>query len=220
MILIQNFYYNKNREKEFSYCLDKNIANKYINIIALVIYENDIISQEYINENYAQYDKVDVIFTPYERPTFNELFVIANGYGLKNDQIILANLDIFFDNTLEKLKSSNVLDENVICLTRWEFNGNNISKYIGWDYSQDVWMWKTPLNTQNMDCDFELGKPGCDNRIAYEFSKDYNVINPCKTIRANHYHVSQYRTYIPGDMKETIPEPYLRVTPTYLKEHI
>ena len=34
--------------------------------------------------------------------------------------------------------------------------------------SQDAWMWKSPLPPALSDIDFKLGKPGCDNRFAYE----------------------------------------------------
>lgn len=59
--------------------------------------------------------------------------------------------------------------------------------------------------------DFQLGKPGCDNRIAYLF-KDAGLlpINPCKKIKSYHYHSSGFRTYT---QKERIPRPYLLVPP-------
>ena len=33
---------------------------------------------------------------------------------------------------------------------------------------QDAWIWRAPMPPDICDIDFKLGKPGCDNRFAYE----------------------------------------------------
>jgi hypothetical protein len=215
MILIQNFYLNDHRYDEILFCLEQNIKNDLFSKIFLFIDSKLDIPSKYRN------DKIHYLII--ERPTFYEMFQHINrliGTSLKkiseNDIFVMANTDIFFDKTLNKLNEFDKWGDHVMALTRWEFDGNKHSRYIGWDYSQDVWAWQGRLNLEGMECDFPMGKPGCDNRLAFELSKNYNVINPCKTVRCHHYHLNRYRGYTPGDPKETIPEPYLRVSPTEL----
>ena len=147
----------------------------------------------------------------WERPTYDQIFEECNKTFTNGEIIILANNDIFFDNTLELVKNFDKWDNYVMALTRWEFDGSQKSYYLDWDHSQDVWIWKSPLNIENIEGNFSLGIQGCDNRIAYELSKNYDVINPCKTIRCHHFHTSQYRTYRMGDLSQTVPEPHVRV---------
>jgi sulfite reductase alpha subunit-like flavoprotein len=215
MILIQNFYLNNHREDEILFCLEQNNKNDLVTKIILFIDPDLNLPIKYRNNK--------LYYIIRSRPTFYEMFKYVNGMIdntlielSENNVFILANTDIFFDNTLNYLNTYDKWGGNVMALTRWEFDGNKHSRYIGWDYSQDVWVWRGKLNLEGMECDFPMGKPGCDNRLAFELSKNYNVINPCKTIRCHHYHLDRYRGYTPGDPKETIPEPYLRVEPIEL----
>ena len=76
--------------------------------------------------------------------------------------------------------------------------------------SQDVWAFKAPL--PKVDAKFLMGKPGCDNRIAYEFRRaGLRVNNPAYSIMAAHLHMSQKRNYTHG--KDTVPGPYALVVP-------
>lgn len=200
------------RRKEILKCLELNCKNKYIDEIYLFLDSMDTFPDDisFQNQNKIKF-KVG-----YEKPTFNEMFKILNSL-YRDNIIILANLDVFFDKTLQYVKEFENWENTVMAITRWEYDGMGSSRYIGWDYSQDSWCWRSPLNLDDMDCEFTMGNPGCDNRLAYELGKNYNVINPCKTIRCNHYHVSNYRTYTPGDLKQTIDPPHVRVKPISLK---
>lgn len=211
--LILNFYLNEHRKEEILFCLDKNLQNENINRIILFVdkyYDIPI--------KYRENEKI-AFFDGYNRPTFKTIFKYINFYMTNSwhddDIFILSNCDIFFDDTLKLINPEN-LNDAVYALTRWEFDGKTSSRYIGWDYSQDSWIWKGRMKLENIEVDFSLGKPGCDNRLAYELSKSYKVINPCKSIRSHHYHINPYRGYRPGDVNGTIPEPYLCVVPTKL----
>eukprot|EP00697_Spironema_sp_BW2_P001966 gnl/Spiro4/12637_TR6682_c0_g2_i1.p3 gnl/Spiro4/12637_TR6682_c0_g2~~gnl/Spiro4/12637_TR6682_c0_g2_i1.p3 ORF type:complete len:109 (+),score=0.73 gnl/Spiro4/12637_TR6682_c0_g2_i1:617-943(+) len=77
--------------------------------------------------------------------------------------------------------------------------------------SQDSWIFLAPLPF--VDCDFQLGKPGCDNRIAFEFQRaGLRVSNPCLSIVCKHLHASAIRNYVHG--ADTIIGQYLPVPPT------
>ena len=51
-----------------------------------------------------------------------------------------------------------------------------------------------------VDGSYCLGRPGCDNRIAFEFNKaGYRLSNPSKTIQAIHLHTVNIRSYTQDD---------------------
>ena len=64
--------------------------------------------------------------------------------------------------------------------------------------------------------DFNLGIPGCDNRIAWElYRAGYKLINPASKIKSYHYHPSDLHNYHDetGEVKAYcyIAKPYLFV---------
>ncbi|WPT11388.1 hypothetical protein PSENEW3n2_00000826 [Picochlorum sp. SENEW3] len=68
------------------------------------------------------------------------------------------------------------------------------------------------LNNNNLT----LGKPGIDNRLAYELLKaGYQVSNPSKSITSWHVHGTNIRDYSHLDV---VPPPYAIVYPTTLEE--
>ena len=38
-------------------------------------------------------------------------------------------------------------------------------------HTQDAWVWRAPLPSSLAEIDFKLGKPGCDDRFAYELRR-------------------------------------------------
>lgn len=216
-ILVQNLYRNLHRVNELNFCLEKNLKNKYFDAFYFFIHERDesyykwLIKKQFNFKGVYQFSIIEQ-----DRITFQTIFSDINVYNT-NDIWIIANSDIFFDDTISKIDFID-LEQHTLALTRWEFNGKDQSRYIGWDYSQDVWVLKSPIKIDMRNLDFHMGKPGCDNRLAYEFSRNYKVINPCKSIRCHHYHISNYRNYTPGDISDTVPEPYLTVKPIKLNE--
>ena len=100
----------------------------------------------------------------------------------------------------------------VLCLARHDVSEDGALQFDSHvaTLSQDVWAFKPPL--PKVDAKFLMGKPGCDNRIAYEFRKaGLRVNNPAYRIMAAHLHMSQKRNYTHG--KDTVPGPYALVVP-------
>lgn len=133
-----------------------------------------------------------------ERPTFQDFFDYCNS-NFYNEVVILSNADIFFDETIRKLKEID-FGLHFVCLSRWEFESSE-NVYIRDDevcsFSQDVWVFKTPtgINFAN----FSMGIPRCDGRIAFLSNTfGYKPINPCKTIKCLHRHSSEIRNYVCG----------------------
>ena len=101
---------------------------------------------------------------------------------------------------------------SVLCLSRHDVCDDGALQFDSHvaTLSQDVWAFKAPL--PKVDAKFLMGKPGCDNRIAYEFRRaGLRVNNPAYSIMAAHLHMSQKRNYTHG--KDTVPGPYALVVP-------
>lgn len=188
MILTSDYYISKNkkRQEEYEYCINK-------------VLENDMITKiVYFTQGEVKHKHEKITFVKTEkRPTYEDFFNYFND-NHKNEVIILSNLDIYFDDTLNLVNNID-MNNTILALTRYDlknkewvlYNENNVAQA-----SQDTWIFKTPVDVYNMSCKFTLGIPGCDNRIAFEFKKlDYKVINNSLSIKTYHKHESNHRTW-------------------------
>ena len=204
---------NHTRDAEYKACINENIKNELIDEIFVFISDNSILD--------IQSQKLRIINLS-ERPTFKYLFEYCNN-NLNGQICIIANTDIFFDNSLSYLLNSN-LEKTFISLTRWDlffdqnqwqaqfynhlFRGGPATTGM---LSQDSWIFLSPIKIDDRT-NFLMGKPGCDNRIIQILHENgYNVKNPSMRIITKHLHISNYRTYNNTDM---VLGPYLLVEPT------
>jgi hypothetical protein len=136
-----------------------------------------------------------------------------------NGYIVIANSDIFFDNSLQNniRKTSLATEKSMYALLRFEFNEKKLRdcKLFGpRPDSQDTWIFHTnfkPNDVQMLCCNFLLGVPGCDNSITYLFNKfGYKIYNEPYIIKTYHYHMDSTRNY---DNSHRIQPPYLLVNP-------
>lgn len=189
MNLIIQYYNDKNleRQKEYDFCLEKNLNNPAIKKIYNIFEKETIIPEKFINHEKMinvpfDYSKNGNI---YGRITFKYVFEFAKKNIEKNEIICIVNLDIFFDNSNEwKNIRKDFFDynyRNVLCLSRYEFNWNNTyySEKSQWGgASSDAWIF---LNSNNdyKDCNFAIGNsPGCDGAICKRFyNNNYIVYN-------------------------------------------
>jgi len=220
MILLTGFYHDPDprRRRELLECIKRNAANEWIDEVRVFI--EDATPPETIS---ADQGKVRLIPLG-RRVTYRFLFDYANE-NLNGQTVLVANADIFFDETLACLHSYD-LSGKLLCLSRWDVRPNGSLEFFEHSFSQDAWIFKSPLPAIN--CDFYLGKPACDNRLAWEAEHaGLRVINPARSIRACHLHVTEVRRYsererLPGPVKgvpaialET-PYPSERGTPPAL----
>lgn len=139
------------------------------------------------------------------RATFGDMFRIACEQ-FPGRKIILSNADIYFNETLFALESYD-LTNKILALTRWNVLDDNsllLQDFPGKGahnpFSQDTWIFKSPLFVANADTIF-LGTASCDcgfNFIAKQ-TKHITVINPCLTIQCCHLHKSNIRHYCTSD---------------------
>lgn len=194
-LYIQYFTHkNEQRKKEIDYCLKKNIQNKNLDKIYIVL-ENEFDKKDWMNS-----DKT--IFINYnKRSTFKNLIEISNTYTTDDDINIITNSDIFFDDSLSLLKS-NDLNNKFVALTRWNVDVQNGKSFLfNVNCSQDTWVWKGVIDLTKVDLDYYLGIPGCDNAICGEFHEiGYKVINPSLVLKSHHLHAEISRSYTDNDV--------------------
>ena len=177
---------NHDRKKELLYCLEKNTKNDLIDNIIIV------------NRD--------------ERSTYGDFFRAMKPY--KEDVNIIANSDIYFDKTVEL--ANKIKKNECYALTRWELHEGTIMSFNDRhgrpsppQWSQDAWIFRGTINPQSFDSviavasnrqsvsiPFQLGIPGCDNKIAALLrEKGLDVTNPSLSIRAIHFHKNSSRSY-------------------------
>lgn len=169
------------RQKEIDTCLRENLLNPHIAVVHLLTEEQFDLSGLPCPEKICQ----TVIG---KRLTYERAFHYANDWP-RPVIWILANADIYFDDSLRFLHDAD-LTNTVFALTRHDVQRDGSIKMVPCEYAhgcQDVWVFTPPLPPDSMHTQFYLGIPGCDNRIVYELIlAGYNVINPSLTITARH----------------------------------
>lgn len=224
IILLTEFFEHREVERraELLECLMLNIQNPDISEIWLLAEE-----QLMLPEHISLFSKVKKIAVD-GRALFSHFFAAINSYHEKDTIYIVANLDIYFDETLRKLSK---LDWNdlFVCLSRWNLEGycgtpggkpllNNKLQLNPAD-SHDCWITsgqvKEDLVRSSM---FSMGIPGCDGKLCYLMQQSgYRTINPCEDIISYHKHLTGgylgHRTY---SERERIRAPYGKVPATKL----
>jgi hypothetical protein len=191
---------NKNRQKEYDICLHHNLRQDFI-VRVIVFICDDSELPEWANDA--------TIVRCENRPTYND-FISYCDNNLTGEICILANGDIMFEKSLEQINKEN-LENKFLALSRWDYQPNNTITHFDWDFSQDCWIFLSPMNNFTGG-NYTMGLPGCDNRITHEVeSHGLRVLNPSKLIRTIHLHTSQHRTYKTSD---TVKGDYLFVSST------
>lgn len=178
------------RQKEIDLCIQKNIQNPLISSVILLA------------DNYSEvpftHEKVSVEYVNYT-PTYDDWLQRANS---KVDTIaILCNSDIYFDESIQLVHEVLQTPDTFLCLTRYDVKvTGDIVLYADSHWSQDVWAYSTSSKILNsklcQNFQVPLGKPRCDNKIAYLFAiNGWKIVNACKFIRSYHVHETQERTY-------------------------
>lgn len=202
--------YNETIEKrydEYLFCLRTNLDNAAIKQVH-ILYDTSKEKKElitFLNQlQQIQGSSLKPVIITYtrDRQSFKDFFDIANQL-YPHENVIIANADIYFDETLLLLDGYD-LNGKLLALTRWEPypRRGSIWKHccvpnqpLSSD-SQDAWILRTPINIKNAN--IKMGTIGCDPNIAYEAEESgLQVSNPCLTIKSYHLHHSLVRHYNP-----------------------
>ena len=167
-------------QEDLTTALIKNLANPHISEVIMLTETKFDFSAIPFSE------KVNQVIIG-ERLTFRTAFQVANNY-YSSRNVIVANADIYFDNSLGRLVSAD-LNHTLIALLKWSDQGNALSIKLRTD-SQDSWIFRSPLPGPLVDqANFVLGAPRCDNRLASLFREfNYEVINPAFAIHSVELH--------------------------------
>lgn len=155
-------------------------------------------------KNTNVFDTINCIAEKDHRTTYQDLFDFINQKTQPNDINIVANSDIYFDDTIKNCDK--ITKDECYALTRYNIiKGEAI--FEDTPGSQDCWIFKGKIKKGNFD--IPMGIPGCDNRIAHELKEaGYRVYNPSKIIKSYHIHNTP-KSYT--NKTERIPPPYYLV---------
>lgn len=150
-----------------------------------------------------------------KRPTYQDMFDIAEKMFPENELKIVANGDIYFQDEDVRLLKATSHKDRVVALSRWDLTDSGIRHHAQRD-SQDAWVFLGNVRKGNYN--YPVGFLGCDNRLAHELTAaGYEVVNPSKTIRSYHLHRTNIRTYTRNE-SYVVPPPYHFIKPTYIGE--
>jgi hypothetical protein len=205
--LIQQYFKHSlpRRSREISTCLERNLANPYIDHV-LLLNETDAL-------DLPTHPKL-VTRTIGHRLRYLDVFVAIRELP-SNTIVLFANSDIYFDETLRDLWSISLQEQRLfLALLRWE--GEPATLFGPRADSQDAWIVAketVDFEPTEEEFGFPFGKPGCDNAITLAMMrKKCLVVNPAYTIKTYHLHTSNIRNY---DSHDVLYKPaYLYVDPT------
>ena len=157
--LIVTLYNEKNPERleEYKLCLEKNFSNPSIAKICIVYDtssddESNLLYCFLHHSLYPRFPHIIIVNVP-SRPSFKQLFEVANTMFTERNTII-ANGDIYFDETLSGLKTFD-FSNTVVALTRRNLTKNNelesqlymleTGEMSPCYMSYDAWMFRTPF---------------------------------------------------------------------------
>jgi hypothetical protein len=212
MILIVQYPLTGKEERvmEYTACLQLNLDNPYIHR-AVVFIE----SREQLDRLPWHYSELLFRLLP-RRMTYADA---VNEAALWPGEVcIIANADIAFDESLSYVTERKLVD-TVICLSRQDMVSRIFRGEPAARVSQDAWIFVAPLRNRHlMNLMFELGRPGCDNRVAHEFGLAYKLVNPARIVKCHHHHggirAGTFKEGAgpvdePGNMeRDRIPRPY------------
>lgn len=198
---------NVHRQLELEECFRRNLNNPFFDKICLWQYSGSALSAE---------TKL-VVRQENRQADFNDFFEWINAVSQPDDIAIIANTDIWFDETIGLAQA--IKPDQCFVLLRMEKDGKHfVAPLTGqprWD-AQDAWIFRAPVRA--VSADFGLGSPRNDNALAYRLRQaGYDVRNPALDIHIHHLHDSDIRR--PTYNHVRIPPPWLHVEPGNI-EHI
>lgn len=195
MHLLMQYYNdsNKDRQQEIDFCVQANLENPHIIQVHNLVEENTVVPSWLSNHEKYIECKVDRWLT------YKIAFDYANE-NLPQQVVALTNADIFFDHSSKWEEVKPLIDSGIVlCISRHEFDGVGTAKKdellqkLAFANCQDTWIWRSPLKVDN--CDFMMGRLGCDNAIADRIKKSgYVPVNSPNQFKTFHFDVCRGKT--------------------------
>lgn len=177
------------RQDELNRCLENNANNELIARIILLIDDD---STPPVKSSKITVERVET------RATYLDWFTVSEKFKLTG-AVILANSDIYFDETVEFVHEAIASPLSLMALSRWEVIDGSFELHANPQWSQDCWAYRPVLGiSQEIKnrLGFPLGVPRCDSKLSYVFATHgWCVKNPCNFIKSFHLHETDQRHY-------------------------
>ena len=146
-----------------------------------------------------------------QRPKYIDFIDWANELVTEsNDTTVICNSDISFDKSIGACSRA-LRPNECAALARWDLVKDGPPKLYYTPYAQDAWIFSGKI--RDIECNFNIGVSGCDNRFMHElFKAGYNVINPALSIKSYHRHDAPTRKY-GDDSTKSVGPPYKGMYP-------
>lgn len=205
-LLVQLFKPKSGRRwRELCTALRRNAENPFVHRLH-IMQEEDVVAEAWSQWPANLKEKLVVIPPASDRLTYRTALTYLEALP-ECDFAAFANADIYFDQTLRELWSTNFKD-TCLALLRYEVKSGQDeadAKLFGpRDDSQDAWIFRVydlkRHGAHQWPLTFALGQAGCDNAFAGELvRRRWRVANPCMSIKAFHLHESAVRSYREDD---------------------
>jgi hypothetical protein len=140
------------------------------------------------------------------RPLYEDYFRWINELACPDDISIIANTDIWFDNSIGVVARALRKDE-CFALARWDGDGLRDR-----NDSQDSWIFRGKV--KDVVGNFPSGVPRCDGRILYELqTAGYRVRNPAFSVKTHHVHAGERAEYPKENLPHFVAPPYRYLWP-------
>ena len=150
------------------------------------------------------------------RPRFCDFFEITNCMREEGTRFIIANSDIYFNETLSLLDSVS-LDNTIVLLTRWDLCRDGTLAFDNNYNCQDAWIYSGSMPPELGR--FPIGQHGCDNRLLFELGEHrFRLVNPSLCVQSVHVHMSALRPYLADPNYQYVPPPYRFSLPAGLSD--
>ncbi len=180
------------RAAEYEYCLGRNLNCAAIGEVCILDESGEV--------PFADSGKLEVRQVPM-RPTYRDFFDWINEKAQKDDVSLIANSDIWFDESIRVLCEA-LSERECFAMSRWDG-----AKLFDRNDSQDCWAWRGQV--ANVNGDFPLGVPRCDNRLLFELrTAGYVVRNPAFALKPHHIHAGQRQEYATNHLEDFVAPPY------------
>ena len=128
------------RARELVSCLTYNMNNSQVARICILAEDAEAYRQ---GRSVFKHPKVTVVDHG-RRVRYTDLFDWANR-NLPGNNVIIANADIYFDDSLALLASIDLRDM-LLCLSRWDVCADGSAHLFEYAYSQDAWIFRSPYS--------------------------------------------------------------------------
>ena len=190
--------HDASRRDEYAAVMARNIACKAIDEVCVIVEGG---AESYLKSPKLRIRRIE------SRPTYADFFQWANELAGPEDISIVANADIYLDDQFALFRHWLLPEGTAFILAPWDVGSTGTSSLRYRNDSQDTWIFRGTIRA--VAADFQIGVPRCDNRLAVELTNaGYKVRNPAFSLRTNHLHFAEHRSYLEKEHSERIPPPY------------